>query len=124
MAIRARRRYAGDGAAGVWAFLTDQPMPEQDGTDRDDYIGLEFFGNVVRGGPRDLVRIGEVWASHRGTVLGEWPDARPGTRPRCWWRFDAPVEAQRRREVGEDETEILDDLGLLTIGERAALGLL
>lgn len=32
----------------------------------------------------------QLWRSHGALVLAEWIGARPGSRPRTWWRFDAP----------------------------------
>lgn len=36
----------------------------------------------------------QFWNSVRADVLAEWIRERPGTRPWCWWRF----EATERRE--------------------------
>lgn len=30
-----------------------------------------------------------LWAAHRDTLLAEWIERRPGTRPHAWWRFEA-----------------------------------
>jgi len=32
----------------------------------------------------------QLWRSHGASVLTEWIEARRGSRPRTWWRFDAP----------------------------------
>jgi hypothetical protein len=36
----------------------------------------------------------EAWEELRDDILPAWIEARPGTRPFAWWRFDAP---ERRR---------------------------
>jgi hypothetical protein len=30
------------------------------------------------------------WAEHKGTLLAEWTEAHPGTRPWVWWELDSP----------------------------------
>lgn len=40
----------------------------------------------LRGVPR------EVWDAHKDAVLAEWARSNPGTRPTCWWKYDAPQE--------------------------------
>ncbi len=32
----------------------------------------------------------ELWEAHREAVLAAWIAERPGTRPKLWWRYDAP----------------------------------
>jgi hypothetical protein len=31
------------------------------------------------------------WQAHRDDILPAWIRACPGTRPSCWWRYDAPL---------------------------------
>jgi len=107
-------------SAGIWAFLNDEPIPEEEGPARDDYIGLEYFENIVTG-HRQTVPLAEIWDAHRAAVLAEWIEERPGSRPKCWWTFDAPPAARRRRDAGDSQAEILDELDMLTDGERAHL---
>lgn len=35
-------------------------------------------------------RAREVWERHKPTVMQEWLQAYPGTRPMLWWIYDAP----------------------------------
>lgn len=38
-----------------------------------------------------------LWRKYRRLVLAEWSVRHPGTRPRLWWRYDAP---EPRRQIG------------------------
>jgi hypothetical protein len=31
-----------------------------------------------------------AWREHGGKILAQWAARHPGTRPSCWWQFDAP----------------------------------
>lgn len=31
-----------------------------------------------------------LWREHRAAILARWIQTKPGTRPSCWWKFDAP----------------------------------
>jgi hypothetical protein len=35
---------------GIVAFFRGDPMPEEEGQDREDYVSLKFFGDVGRDG--------------------------------------------------------------------------
>lgn len=61
-----------------WAILNDQPIPPG---------GNKFTINAL--GP-DSERLRTLWEQHREEILSEWAVEHPGTRPCCWWRFDAP----------------------------------
>lgn len=79
-----------------------------------------------------LAELWELWrdelmAAWLGT--GPWPalliecwpsvkaNAKPGTRPYAWWRFDSPEP----RNDAETQAEQLARLGLLSQSERAAV---
>ena len=63
----------------LWARLIDAPLPE-DATDAE-----RFFYDYP-----DERKLREAWAAHRAAILAEWVRKCPGTRPSCWWEFDAP----------------------------------
>ncbi|SIQ11226.1 hypothetical protein SAMN05421829_102331 [Aromatoleum tolulyticum] len=81
-------------------------------------------------------RLRALWAAYGAILLPIWARRHPGTRPRAWWRVEAP-EARRRTDerlpqwpgprgthgAGEYESEAayLDRLGLLQRGERARI---
>ena len=50
----------------------------------DDDIELRYF--------TDESKIKAAWDANKPDILREWIAAHPGTRPVCWWRFDAPKE--------------------------------
>jgi hypothetical protein len=63
-------------SAVALAYFRDQPM-------RDDPIEMHAlrFEDVS-------TRV--LWEACRDEVLADWIREHPGTRPSCWWRFDAP----------------------------------
>src|SRR4029453_12976875 len=63
-----------------WALLNDAPLAE----------GANPFARFTF----DTEAPG-LWATHRVQILRDWVSTWPGTRPSCWWRFDAP----RMREI-------------------------
>ena len=80
MATKRRRisRHRGGAHAvdpAVWAVLHDEPG------------GFVF----------DESEIGRAWRAFGSEILARWITKWPGTRPSCWWRFDAP---EPRRRLG------------------------
>lgn len=94
--------------------------------------GHDFFGLGYRNDDELLA----AWDGNREEYLAAWVDARPGTRPWAWWRFEAPeprrIVSGRARVAGEffglpdmatpgemvavyeSEAAYLERLGLLT----------
>jgi hypothetical protein len=68
-------------ADGVWAYLNDQEIPDDDSETKFGIIMLEA-------GDGEALR--ELWGRARGEVITGWTKDRPGTRPAAWWRLDAP----------------------------------
>ncbi len=64
-----------DSVPGDWFCRRTNPLP--DGW--NPFAVFDFY---------DKAR--ELWAEHRERILRDWIDTRPGTRPSCWWLFDAP----------------------------------
>jgi hypothetical protein len=65
----------------VWAYLNDQAIPDDDSETKFAIILLEA-------GDGEGLR--ELWGRARGEVITGWTKDHDGTRPRAWWRFDAP----------------------------------
>lgn len=66
-------------ADGVWAFLNDaHPDPRHD------------FGVLMLTHPDHPGPLQKLWKEHRTAILAAWQKRAPGTRPSCWWKFDAP----------------------------------
>jgi hypothetical protein len=55
-----------------WALLTDAPEP----IDANFFALIEFDDHAAA-----------LWSEHGPRILSTWPS---GTRPSCWWKFDAP----------------------------------
>ena len=72
--FRVRRR-ADPISPGLIALMSDEPAPVGD-------EGAKFFTT-----PAELSRL---WIEHGPTIIVEWIANYPGTRPSCWWRYDAP----------------------------------
>ncbi|CAM5276990.1 hypothetical protein [Rhodanobacter lindaniclasticus] len=60
-----------------WAILTDAELP----ANVNPFLAADrTHDHVMR----------PLWEEHRAGILADWIAAHPGTRPYCWWRFDAP----------------------------------
>lgn len=87
--------------AGIWAFLNDEEIAAGDSQTKYLIHTLEAD---------DGAELRKLWRRVRGELLEKWIRQKPGTRPRCWWRFEAPratlgnsqhlVQAMRRQISG------------------------
>lgn len=60
-----------------WAILTDAPLP----ADANPFFVMDRnYDPVMR----------PLWEAHSAAILADWIAAHPGTRPSCWWRYEAP----------------------------------
>ena len=104
MTIRrpARVRHGPPIAAWLWARLRDEPCPAAASRWHQYFFAYaENFG------------LQAAWEAHRDEILADWAEHSPGTRPTCFWRFDAPAH----RPPGETEDAFLRRHGLLLPGE-------
>lgn len=60
-----------------WAILTDD-LPHAN-ADRFVLLESESYNDLL-----------PYWNEHRRAILADWIKAKPGTRPSCWWRYEAP----------------------------------
>lgn len=81
-ARRARRFRVVGLSAAAWAVMTDEA---DDGS-------LEQF--LLRN--PDGAELQQLWGQYGDEIVGEWAIRRPGSRPRCWWRWDAPRQPPGR----------------------------
>lgn len=58
--------------------------------DRDAVIWLEISESSAR----------RAWVRNRESVLKEWRECSPGTRPSAWWKFDAPEPRRQLSGAG------------------------
>ncbi|WMT78857.1 hypothetical protein [Bradyrhizobium sp. Ash2021] len=90
-----------------WRYLCDASTPED--KERWLYHTLDFDElELAIEEPPTGKRTSELWAEFGDKVVAWWAKERPGTRPRCWWKYSA--KEPRRR------------LGGVGITRRAALG--
>lgn len=66
----------------------------------------------------DREKLPDVWRQHSESILKDWIDRYPGTRPFIWWKLSAPG----KRPEGETEAAYLQRHGLLTPAEIKHLG--
>jgi len=85
----------------MWAHLTDAPLP--DGPDTWETFACDYFrwsGELASPGVEDY------WREYGAAIVEDWiEERRPGTRPSCWWEFDAP-RWQGHRRVPEPRLQV------------------
>ncbi len=79
----------------AWALLTDQPVLAETEADRFELFYLSAVDRRTKG-IKPCLR--DLWELHREAIVAEWAVMNPGTRPSCWWAWDAP-----RQPVGTHE---------------------
>jgi hypothetical protein len=95
----------------AWAFLCDEPRPAN--ADSAEWWALEADEPLFS---RDGRTGAELWREHRAAVLAWWVGEHPGTRPRWWWRHDAPGPRQRLGGIGTPRHERLADVARYEFG--------
>ena len=48
----------------------------------------------------DRPPVADMWAELGEGIVAEWAQERPGSRPSCWWRYQAPEPRRRLGGVG------------------------
>jgi hypothetical protein len=75
------------------------------------WVGLEFDDSTfVSPTPREL------WPQHGPEIVNWWAVNWPGTRPRCWWKYESSTPRLRVGGVGSHESEVLGNRPYLKIG--------
>ena len=92
---KARLTNAQDVDDQTWGILTDQitvdDLPEE-GWDR---LVVKLADTLPE------PNLHTAWNTYREEIVAAWARDYPGTRPSCWWRWDAPEP--ERRVVAEPE---------------------
>ena len=96
-----------------WALLTDQAVPDPD-SPASKWAAYALVYSV-EGVVRRTLR--QSWEENRDEVLAVWIAERPGTRPSCWWQWEAPEPL----DGGESECDYLERYGLLSEVERRTM---
>ncbi|MDH5324375.1 MAG: hypothetical protein OEZ68_04230 [Gammaproteobacteria bacterium] len=73
----------------AWAFINDAPLPKT-------YNTFEL-SDYEHGGTPELEAL---WRQHSETSVKNWVKHSPGTRPRCWWRYESPEPRKRLGGIG------------------------
>jgi hypothetical protein len=95
-----RRRSPQQGVSDMqWALLRDENIPKNGGI-LDDFQQWAFYRDDLDETAWRQPTGRQLWAAHGAEVLRGWIVENPGTRPSCWWRFDAPEHRQRVGGVG------------------------
>lgn len=104
---RVGKERSGNVPEAIWRNMLDQPLPE-------DCTGFTRYGILhdrEHARPNLPLRVRDYWDMHRDAVLAEWLRDNPGTRPRCWWDWDAP-----REPIGTHPGEWID--GKLSLSRK------
>lgn len=84
-----RKRRAPEVDPGVMAYLADDPdWEEKKGEDHNPFVMLNVRYPRVHG--RSWETYTDQWLGCREHVLRQWIPENPGTRPRAWWKVEAP----------------------------------
>lgn len=59
-----------------------------------------------------------LWAGYGDEITQKWAQKHPGTRPKHWWKFSAPLETGPQLDV-ESERAYLKRHNLLLPGEAS-----
>jgi hypothetical protein len=78
---RHRREEVSD---AMWKRLHDEPISKAD----PGWFAVHFAWARKPNGLQTDIEI--AWRTHAEAILADWTAAHPGTRPSCWWEFDAP----------------------------------
>ncbi|MDF2971625.1 MAG: hypothetical protein K0R61_2075 [Microvirga sp.] len=78
-----------------WDFLHDATTLDDEREHSWQLISLSAGDDASFHPDKKTAR--ELWNEHGKAVLSWWVKANPGTRPKCWWRFEAP---EPRKRVG------------------------
>jgi hypothetical protein len=73
-------------------------------------------------------RVEDLWRQYGPEIVARWVRKRPGTRPRCWWRFSSGLQRCRREKfphvllpiegcIPSDQRQWLGERGYLVKGE-------
>ncbi len=73
-----------------WNFINDGPLDQADQMELLALRADQPNGKTGR-------TLKAIWRDHADDVIEAWIETRPGTRPSCWWRFDA---REPRRRLG------------------------
>ena len=101
----ARKRRAVQISDCAFAYLSDEKDYERAGDHSFEVLDLEFptVGNRME-------KFTRLWGAVSEEIIERWIVEHPGTRPRAWWRVDAPADEYRRR-IGGTATPIHECLG-------------
>ena len=109
---RARSEAEIDGPS--WRFLCDATTPEDDEEYGWRLITLEYGDDGWPGvDPSPTGKTAkQLWAKYGQEIVKWWAGERPGTRPWCWWKYEAPEPRKRLGGVGTARSDYLPDFKL------------
>jgi hypothetical protein len=91
-----------------WRYLCDATTPEDEADHGWLLFGLEFNElelAIVQ--PPTGKRTSDLWAQYGAEIITWWCKENPGTRPRTWWKFQAPEPRRRVGGIGTTKREVL-----------------
>ena len=93
---------SGDLTETEWAFLRDDPEPAEAAF--GEWWSMERDDSCFRA---DRPNVADMWRKLGAQITAEHAATWPGSRPRCWWKYDAPEARRRLGGVGEPGREDL-----------------
>jgi hypothetical protein len=78
------------------AILCDEPPPP--GSDPFERFSWGMAGTLT---------LRQAWRQNAEWIVGRWAEAHPGSRPKHWWRWDAPEPRKRLGGVGTPAHQVL-----------------
>ena len=84
---RPRNRRHAEISEVAWRFLNDAPAPGD--SDTWEHFMLKYNHHDHGRG----YSCEDLWNLYADEITAAWIKERPGTRPKCWWRYSAPRRA-------------------------------
>jgi hypothetical protein len=112
--VRRRRDRQPEISPTQWALLTDQPPPE--GNLHDSFEAWCFRWEHDGPPPWGQKTGRQLWVEHGKAIVAEWIADHPGTRPSCWWKYEAPGPRVRCGGIGTPSHERLANVERLHLG--------
>ncbi len=108
---RGRKRVNPDDISpGAWALINDEPRPDDDNDDASwDYWFLDRYEWKL-----------PLWERFGERIMSTWIANKPGTRPSCWWLYEAPRADPGRRAGWYDADRMIQPRRLLGGSGRPA----
>ena len=97
--MRPRNGGKGDVEDLLWRFFCDQAGEQEFEAAGHFWLWMSVECGILGFTPDNAQPV-DLWRRFRDDVLAQWIVHHPGTRPKSWWRYDAPPPGIRARVGG------------------------